>query len=141
MHLVLASDHAGRDLRIFLEQNLLQWQHRLTILGCHSEQPCDYVDFAQKVVASLQSEQLDFGLLVCGTGLGMSMAANRFSGIRAAVCTNEYMAQAARAHNDANILCLGQRVIGAGLALEIVRTFLQTPFAKGRHEQRLLKLS
>jgi ribose 5-phosphate isomerase B len=100
----------------------------------------DYPDYAQTVARAVAEGQFDLGILVCGTGLGMSMAANKVPGIRAAVCANEFMGRMARAHNNANILALGERVLGPGLAIAIVDAFLGAPFEGGRHQERLDKI-
>jgi ribose 5-phosphate isomerase B len=100
----------------------------------------DYPDYAAKVAVAVQAGQAERGVLVCGTGIGMSITANKFEGIRAALCTTEFEARMARAHNDANVLCLGQRVVGSGLGRAIAAAFLQTAFEGGRHQQRVDKI-
>jgi ribose 5-phosphate isomerase B len=101
----------------------------------------DYPDFAARVAAAVTSGEAALGVLVCGTGIGMSIGANKFAGVRAALCHSEFEARMTRAHNDANVLCLGQRVTGAGVALECLRVFLTTPFEGGRHAARVAKLA
>lgn len=134
--LIVGSDHAGFPLKQLCLEHLPSRGYHCEDLGTYSTDSCDYPEFAFKVCQEvLEAEAL--GLLVCGSGLGMSMAANRVLGIRAALCTNEYLARMARKHNDANILCLGARVIGVDLALAILETFLATPFEGGRHSQRV----
>jgi len=105
--------------------------------GCHSLESVNYPEFAKSVCALVQEGKCQRGILICGTGIGMSMVANRLEGIRAALCHELYTARMSREHNDANVLCLGARVVGPGLAEEIVRTWIGTDFAGGRHLQRL----
>ena len=140
MKLVIASDHAGRHLKkticLHLESRLLGF----TDLGVPDDmEKADYPDYARPAAEAIVNGEYDLGILVCGTGTGMAMAANRVHGARAASCTNEFMVKMARAHNDANILTLGERVIGDGLALDLVDIFLATPFEGGRHQNRLDK--
>ena len=106
-------------------------------VGCLSEESCDYPKFAREVATLIRSGEARRGILICGTGLGMSIAANRFPGIRAALCTTEFHARMSRAHNDSNILVLGGRVTGKELALSILTTWLETPFEGGRHQKRV----
>jgi ribose 5-phosphate isomerase B len=109
-------------------------------LGTRSAESVDYPDFAAKVARAVGEGEVERGVLVCGTGIGMSIVANKFRGVRAALCTSELEARMARAHNDANVLCLGQRVIGPGQARAILDVFLATPFEGGRHAQRVKKI-
>ena len=141
--LVIASDHGGFALKGALVQALRNADCQVEDLGPDCTGSCDYPAFAEKLTARIleagddgQNGQV-LGILVCGTGLGMSMAANRHAGIRAAVCTCEFMARMCRAHNNANVLCLGERVVGQGLALDIARAFLATNFEGGRHQRRV----
>ncbi len=141
--LLLASDHGGLTLKNALVSVAQAAGFRVEDLGPACADSCDYPVFAHKLTGRLveagadgQNGQL-LGVLVCGTGLGMSMAANRVPGIRAAVCTCDYMARMARAHNNANVLCLGERVVGQGLAADILRAFLTAPFEGGRHLRRI----
>ncbi|MCI5124721.1 MAG: ribose 5-phosphate isomerase B, partial [Candidatus Electrothrix sp. AR5] len=106
-------------------------------VGCHSLESVDYPDFAEKVCTAVRTEASDCGILVCGTGIGMSIAANRHKEIRAALCHEAFTARMSREHNNANVLCLGERVIGSEVALDIVRTWVETAFAGGRHQKRL----
>jgi ribose 5-phosphate isomerase B len=140
MRIAVGSDHAGLALRRIAQQYLTAEAHDVLSLGTESEASCDYPDFAHAVAQAVASKDVALGLLVCGTGIGMSMAANRTPGVRAAVCTNEYEARMARAHNDANVLCLGARVIGAGTALGVLEAFINTPFEGGRHQRRVDKM-
>jgi ribose 5-phosphate isomerase B len=106
-------------------------------VGCNDEASCDYPKFAKDLCRRIQEGESSRGILVCGTGLGMSITANRFAGIRAALCTTEYHARMSRAHSDANVLCLGGRVTGTELAWEIVKVWLVTSFEEGRHKRRV----
>jgi len=134
--IILGSDHAGYPLKEKCLAHLHEAGYECEDMGTHSLQSCDYPQFASLVCNRvLETEQS--GILICGTGLGMSMSANRFPGIRAALCFNEYSAGMARQHNDANILCLGARVIGEDLALAVLERFLRTDFQGGRHEERI----
>ena len=141
--LLLASDHGGFALKSALILALREAGFALEDLGPDCTNSCDYPAYADKVALRINEAGEDgqngalLGILVCGTGLGMSMAANRHAGVRAAVCTNEFMARMARAHNNANVLCLGERVLGQGLALDIARVFLATAFEGGRHLRRI----
>ena len=110
-------------------------------MGCNSNDSVDYPDFADQVCEQVIDGKVQYGILVCGTGIGMSMAANRYQGIRAALCYTEYSARMSREHNDANILCLGDRVLGKGLAENIVDVWLTTSFSGGRHQKRIDKFS
>ncbi len=140
---LIASDHGGFALKGALVQALRNAQCQVDDLGPENTGSCDYPAYAdklcQRVLAAGEDGQNGqvLGILVCGTGLGMSMAANRHPGIRAAVCTCEFMARMARAHNNANVLCLGERVVGQGVALEIARDFLAQAFEGARHLRRI----
>ena len=134
-NIYIASDHAGYSLK-----SILTKRFNLTDLGCDSaEQSVDYPDFAQKL--SQKIENNDFGILICGSGIGISIAANRSKHIRAALCENEKTAALSRKHNNANVLCLGARLIGEEKAIKIVETFISTKFEGGRHDARVEKLS
>lgn len=133
----LASDHGGFNLKNVLVQHLKEKGYNVNDLGPSDTASCDYPAKAQAVTEALLKDEEAFGVLVCGTGLGMSMAANRVPGIRAAVCTTEFHASYARAHNNANIICLGERVTGPGLAIDMVDIFLATEFEGGRHLRRV----
>lgn len=133
----LGSDHAGFNLRQRIRDHLQQQGHSVQDEGTYSTESCDYPVFAQKVCDKVLENEGSFGILVCGTGIGMSMAANRVKGIRAALCTSEFQARAARQHNNANILCLGERVTGFGVALGIADAFFATSFEGGRHQRRI----
>ncbi len=133
----IASDHAGFHLKHSIADYLTAQGYTIQDHGTHNQDSCDYPQFAQKLCEAMQNEPQSLGILICGTGIGMSIMANRYDHIRAAVCTNEFHAHATRAHNDANILCLGERVLGTGLAINIVNIFLKTPFEGGRHKNRI----
>ena len=140
MRLAAASDHAGFPLKNHLVAWLRGRGHEVVDLGTHSAESTDYPDFAHEVARRIASGEFERGLLVCGTGIGMSITANRHAGVRAARCLTEYDARMARAHNDANVLALGERVTGAGLAEAILETFLATAFEGGRHARRVQKI-
>lgn len=137
--LAIACDRAGIELKDFII-NELKDQYDFINLGTNTQDPVDYPDYAKKVVNAILNKEVEKGILICGTGIGMSMAANRFKGIRAGLCHNPLEARLTREHNDANILCLGARMIGKELALENVKVFLATDFAGGRHLRRIEKL-
>lgn len=136
--LYLGCDHAGFELKTVISRFLAAWPWPFCDLGCASaDVSVHYPDYAQKVVHAILAQPGSRGILICGTGLGMSIAANRFAGIRAALCQELYTAQMSRRHNDANVLVMGGRIVGLGLAREIVRVWLTTPFEGGRHQERL----
>lgn len=132
----LASDHAGYALKTVLARELLDRGFTPRDHGTNSEESCDYPVFAHKLCSAVLSEDGQ-GILVCGSGIGMSMAANRHEGIRAALCTTELHARLSRRHNNANVLCLGARIMGDELALAIMVAFLETAFEGGRHQRRI----
>ncbi|MCL2824596.1 MAG: ribose 5-phosphate isomerase B [Polyangiaceae bacterium] len=139
--LAIASDHGGYELRQVLIGALKEWSVPFVDLGPADKVSCDYPDVAHAVARGIESGMYERGVLVCGTGVGMSIAANRHVGIRAAVVSDTYSARMAREHNDANVLCLGERVIGAGLARDILRVFLNTELdPSDRHGRRIAKL-
>jgi ribose 5-phosphate isomerase B len=140
MRLAAASDHAGFPLKNHLVAWLRAHGHEVADLGTHSAESTDYPDFAHELARRVASGEFERGLLVCGTGIGMSIAANRHAGVRAARCLSEYDARMARAHNDANVLALGERVTGGGLAEAILETFLATAFEGGRHARRVERI-
>jgi ribose 5-phosphate isomerase B len=138
---VFGSDHAGLLLRAEAVRVARAAGFDVEDLGPFSSESVDYPDFAARVAAAVTSGSARLGVLVCGTGIGMSIAANKVKGARAAHCTTEFEARMARAHNDANILCLGERVTGLGLGGAIVAAFLAQSFEGGRHQRRLDKIS
>ena len=137
MKIALGSDHAGFELKEKIKKFLEQEGHEALDLGCFSPESVDYPVYGVKVCQALLAGEAERGILVCGTGLGMSMVANRFPGIRAALCHEPFSARMCRLHNDANVLVLGGRVIGDVLALEVVKIFLETSFEGGRHARRV----
>lgn len=137
MRIALGSDHAGRSLRLHLSDAVARLGHTVHDVGTHTEASVSYVDCTAQVAHAVISGACHLGVLVCGTGLGVSIAANKVLGIRAALCAESYSGRMARAHNDANILCLGARVVGFGLAESILASFLTTEFEGGRHQDRL----
>lgn len=132
----IASDHGGLTLKSHLVKHLQDAGYEVVDLGPDSTASTDYPVFAHKLCDSVHSEG-SLGILICGTGIGMSMAANKCPGIRAALCTNEYMARRSRQHNDANVLCLGERVLGLDVAESIVDAYLEAAFEGGRHLRRI----
>lgn len=140
MRVAVACDHAGLPLKQGIVEWLASHGHEVVDLGTDSAASVDYPDYAERAADLVVAGRCQAGVLVCGTGIGMSLAANKVPGIRAAVATDPYMARMARAHNDANVLCLGSRVIGQGLAEEILDAWLSTAFLGGRHAQRVAKI-
>ncbi len=138
---IAGSDHAGLALRAEAVKVARGAGLEVEDLGPFTGDSVDYPDYARQVAEAVSAGRARFGLLVCGTGIGMSIAANKVRGIRAAHCTTEYEARMARAHNDANVLCIGERVVGLGLGAEIVKAFLATPFEGGRHQRRVDKMN
>jgi len=138
----IASDHAGFLLKSFLIKTLSELGFKAIDLGCDSaEKSVDYPDYAQKLCKKIKKNSAEFGILICGSGVGISIAANRFKHIRAALCHNAKIAKLSRAHNDANVICLGARLISQKTALATVKAFLNSDFEKGRHDRRVAKLS
>lgn len=138
--IVAASDHAGKAMRAEAARIARERGFDVEDLGPFSEGSVDYPDYARLVGEAVATGRARFGLLVCGTGIGMSIAANKVKGVRAALCGTELEARMARAHNDANVLCLGERVLGAALAAAVVKAFLEQPFEGGRHQARIDKI-
>ncbi len=142
MKVCIASDHAGVDLKEKLVEQMKDLQIEVLDLGPNGVASVDYPDYAKLAVDHLLDKKVDLGVLICGTGLGMSYTANKFKGIRAALCTNEFMAKMSKDHNNANVLVLGARVVGLDLAKEILKAFLFTPFSgQERHCHRLQKIT
>ena len=138
MKLAIGCDDGGYELKKEVLEHLSMRGFEVTDVGCDSPDSCDYPIYAKKVTELIHSGQAELGILICGTGIGMSMAANKEPGIRAALCHDVFSAKATREHNDANILCMGARVVGPGLALMIIDTFLDTPFSNDeRHKRRI----
>ncbi|MCR5324169.1 MAG: ribose 5-phosphate isomerase B [Lachnospiraceae bacterium] len=140
--IAIGSDHAGYALKQAVMEHLKARGEEFKDYGTYSEASCDYPDFAEAVSQAIIKGEADRGILICGTGIGISIAANRHKEIRAAVCGDCFSAEATRQHNDANILAMGARVVGEGLALKIVDTFLDTEFSNGaNHVRRIGKMS
>ncbi len=141
MKLAIASDHGGFELKERIKKMLLDAGYELADSGCENAEGCDYPDYALKVAKEVAGGNAEFGILFCGTGIGMSMAANKVRGIRAAVANSAEQAKLSREHNNANILCIGARVLGNELAEHIVKTFLTTNFSnEERHLRRVNKI-
>ena len=139
--IAIGSDHAGFAMKEALKQHLLEEGYNVQDFGTDAESSCDYPDFAFPVAEAVAAKEADKGVLICGTGIGMSMAANKVAGIRAAVVGDAFSAEATRSHNDANVLCMGARVIDVEKAKEFLDIFLQTPFSEGEnHIRRIGKL-
>lgn len=140
--ILIASDHAGFTLKKFLIEELTKLGFAAVDLGCHSaEKSVDYPDYAQKLCKKITTKNQLRGILICGSGIGISIAANRFKHIRAALCNSSELAKLSRAHNDSNVLCLGARITKNKSALSIVKAFLSTEFEGARHAARVKKLS
>jgi len=140
MHIAIGADHGGYELKQYIVEALTDEELQVEDLGTHSTESVDYPDVAARVARAVAAGEAERGIIICGTGIGVSMAANKVPGVRAALCTDCYMARMARKHNDAQVLCLGARVLGFGLALDIVHAFLESEFAGGRHARRVGKI-
>jgi len=140
MKVALGSDHAGYDLKEQIKQHLKKRKITYIDIGAYGTEPVDYPDYAVRAAKIVTSHKAKFGILICGTGIGMSMAANKIKGIRAAVCHSVYTAEMSRKHNNANILAIGARILKSGLAVKIVDAFISTPFEGGRHLRRVKKI-
>lgn len=140
MKIAIGNDHAGVEFKNKIMQELRSKGYEVVNVGTDTLDSVDYPDVAKEVSEKVINGEVNFGILICGTGIGISIAANKIKGIRAALCHNEYTAKQARLHNDANILALGARVIGDELGKAIVKTFLNTEFEGGRHARRVSKM-
>ena len=140
MKIAIGADHVGYELKEKIKQRLAQEGNEVHDKGTNSTDSVDYPDFARLVGEEVARKDADFGVLVCGSGIGMSIAANKVAGVRAAHVTNTYEAQMAREHNNANVVTVGARVLDEGTAIQAVEKFLHTPFAGGRHERRVQKI-
>lgn len=138
--IVIASDHAGVELKAALLEVIRAAGRDTRDLGPVDTTSVDYPDFAHLVADAVASGEATMGVLICGTGIGMSLSANRHRGVRAALCHDAFTAEMARRHNDANVLCVGARVTGSGVAEQMLRIFLDTPFGAGRHQRRVEKI-
>lgn len=135
--IAIGSDHGGYLLKEEIKKHLKEKGYEFKDFGTDSTASCDYPVYAEKVCRAVQSGECEKGILICGTGIGMSMCANKCKGIRAAVCGDHFSTEFTRKHNNANVLCLGARVIGAGVAMQLVDIFLTTEYEGGRHEKRV----
>jgi ribose 5-phosphate isomerase B len=140
MRIAIGSDHGGWHLKEEMKELIQELGHEVKDYGCETPDRCDYPDYAKQVAISVAKGEFDRGILVCGTGIGMSIAANKIPGIRAAVCSDTFSARFSRLHNDANILCLGERVVGPGLAGDLVTVWLGAGFEGERHAPRVQKI-
>src|ERR1700739_2431530 len=140
MKIAMGADHAGFELKEKIKQRLIAEGNEVHDQGTHSTDSVDYPDFARLVGGEVSQQKADFGVLVCASGIGMSIAANKVPGVRAAHVTNMYEAQMAREHNNANVVTVGSRVLDEWTAIQAVETFLHTAFAGGRHERRVQKI-
>lgn len=138
--IAIGCDHAGVEFKKELIKHLEENGYTVNDCGCYTSDSVDYPDIAQKVCAEVTEQKCDKAVLICGTGIGISMAANKIKGIRAALCSDCFSAKYTRLHNDANVICFGARVIGVGLAIELLDIFLNTGFEGGRHQKRIDKL-
>lgn len=141
MKIALGADHGGFQLKEEIKALLQSMNMEVADMGCNCEQSVDYPDYALPVAEKVASGEFDRGILICGTGIGMSIAANKIKGIRCALVHDLFSAKATREHNDSNVLAMGARVIGPGVAQEIVKIWLETEFTGGRHSQRLEKIA
>jgi ribose 5-phosphate isomerase B len=140
MRIVIASDHAGVDLKAQIVELIGEAGHEVRDLGPADTSSVDYPDYAHAVAKAVVAGEAERGILICGTGIGMSLAANRHPQVRATLCHDAFTAEMARRHNDANVLCIGARSTGPGVADQMVRIFLDTPFEGGRHQRRVDKI-
>ena len=140
-NVVIACDHAGNEVKDAIISDLRAKGYEVTDFGCDGSTSVNYPDYAHTVCEAIQKNEAPFGILVCGTGIGMSMAANKHRGIRAALCENPFSAEMTRRHNDANVICLGARVLSAETAISLVDIFLTTPYEGGRHDARVAMLN
>ncbi|WP_346939661.1 ribose 5-phosphate isomerase B [uncultured Clostridium sp.] len=140
MKIAIGSDHGGLRLKKEVIKHLEKKNIEVKDYGTYTEDSCDYPDFAEKVAEAVVAKEYGYGILICGTGIGISISANKIPGIRAALCSDTFSAHATREHNNANILAMGERVVGTGLALDIVDAFLGSTFEGGRHENRVDKI-
>lgn len=140
MKIVLACDHGGFELKEAVREHLTKNGYNIIDIGVYNTDSVDYPEFGKNAAEMVANKEVDKGIIFCGTGIGISIAANKVKGIRCALCTNEFMAKMSRMHNNANMLALGERVLGKGVAIGIVDAWLSTEFEGGRHENRVNKL-
>jgi ribose 5-phosphate isomerase B len=141
MKIAIGCDHGAFELKQEIIKFLESENHEVKDFGTYTTDSCDYPDIALPVAEAVAAKEYEFGILVCGTGIGIGIAANKVPGIRAALCSDTFSAHATREHNNANILTMGQRVVGGGLALDIVKTFITSKFEGGRHQNRIDKIT
>lgn len=141
MKIAIGSDHGGVGLKEVVKEHLEKKGYEIKDFGTYTRESCDYPDISETVALNVVDKKYDFGILICGTGIGIGIAANKVKGIRAALCHDTFSAHASREHNNANILTMGERVIGQALALDIVDTFLGAEFEGGRHQSRIDKIT
>jgi ribose 5-phosphate isomerase B len=139
--IALGADHAGFQVKEALKAWLIEQGYQVVDYGTHSPESVDYPDYAAEVAEAVADQKVERGVLVCGTGIGMAITANKVAGVRAALCSDLYTARASREHNDANVLALGGRLMGPEMALDILRMWLATDFAGGRHRRRVDKIA
>ena len=135
--LIIGCDHAAVELKGIVRDHLIARGFDVEDVGVHTSDSCNYPDIAHALCSKIQSGEREMGILICGTGIGMSMAANKHRGIRAACCSDTFSARLTREHNDANVLCFGARVVGEGVALQLVDAFITTEYEGGRHQSRV----
>ncbi len=135
--LVIGCDHAALDMKAKVIAHVQALGYEVTDVGTYTSDSCAYPDYAHAACAKIQNGEAALGILICGTGIGMCMAANKHHGIRAAACSDTFSAHATRLHNDANVLCFGARVVGEGVAMDLVDVFLSTEYEGGRHQSRV----
>ena len=136
----IATDHAGYNIKEFVKETVTNLGYEAIDLGPETNERVDYPDFAKKCAKKVLEDKGSFGILICGTGIGISISANKIAGIRAGLCHNTYTARLTREHNDANILCFGERVVGKGVIEDMIKVFAQTSFEGGRHKKRVEKI-
>ena len=141
MKIAIGCDHGAFELKQEIIKFLESENHEVKDFGTYTKDSCDYPDIALPVAEAVAAKEYEFGILVCGTGIGIGIAANKVPGIRAALCSDTFSAHATREHNNANILTMGQRVVGGGLALDIVKTFITSEFEGDRHQNRIDKIT
>ncbi|WP_195988690.1 ribose 5-phosphate isomerase B [Clostridium sp. D53t1_180928_C8] len=141
MKIALGCDHGGLNLKDEIAKYLESQNIEFKDFGTYTEESCDYADIALPVAEAVVAKEFDFGILICGTGIGIGIAANKVPGIRASLCSDTFSAHATREHNDANILTMGERVVGKGLAIDIVKEFLGAEFEGDRHSRRINKIT
>ena len=135
--IVIGCDHAAPEMKNLVRDHLIARGFDVEDIGVHTTDSCNYPDIAHALCQKIQSGEREMGILICGTGIGMSMAANKHKGIRAACCSDTFSARLTRLHNDANVLCFGARVVGQGLALDLADVFVDTEFEGGKHKTRI----